>query len=531
MKGYSALLACLQAAVLAAGALAQEPAKPPAPPSGDEAAVNQEILARQFRDFEQALLRLAQRLERSSRPEDRERAANLKKAIALASDQGVDAKFDKLVGVLRVSKSLSVQEIQEAMTENQMVSKDIKAILVLLMTDNRDDELKREQERIAKLIKRLEEVIRQQKVVRAQTEAGKIDSRQVGDAQQKVSKKTEELARDLTKKDKTDPGKGNSKDQGDSQDKGKDSQQRGKDNKGKGEGKPKEREGQNSKDGQQGESQSADGSPGKKQVQEANQHQKQAEQQLDKNDKKQASRQQDKAIDKLEEARRKLEEILRQLREEEQERILAALQQRVERMLQMQIEVYEGTTRVERAIADNPDKKPTRANEQRALQLCDREEEIIKEANKAIQLLQEEGSAVAFPEVFTQVRDDMRNAARRLGKADVGQVTQVIEQDIINTLKEMVEALKKAQQRLQARKGQPGAGGQPPDQRLIELLAELKMIRAMQIRVNTRTHVYGVRYTGEQAADPEIQQELQNLAQRQWKIFEVTNNIYRGNNR
>jgi len=63
------------------------------------------------------------------------------------------------------------------------------------------------------------------------------------------------------------------------------------------------------------------------------------------------------------------------------------------------------------------------------------------------------------------------------------------------------------------------------------LLAELKMIRAMQVRVNTRTRVYGEKYTGEQAADPDIQGELANLAQRQMKILDVTNNIYKGKNR
>ena len=71
----------------------------------------------------------------------------------------------------------------------------------------------------------------------------------------------------------------------------------------------------------------------------------------------------------------------------------------------------------------------------------------------------------------------------------------------------------------------------PSEDDLSDLLAELKMIRAMQIRVNSRTKVYGDRYTGEQAADPDIQRELGDLASRQQKIFEVTNNIYRGKNR
>ena len=126
---------------------------------------------------------------------------------------------------------------------------------------------------------------------------------------------------------------------------------------------------------------------------------------------------------------------------------------------------------------------------------------------------------------FIEVRDDMLNVTRRLGRADVGSVTQLTEQDIIAILKEMIEALKKAQS-----PGGGRGGGSPNrgNQSLIDLLAELKIIRSMQIRVNSRTLTYAQQYPGEQANDPDIHKELENLAQRQQKIFEVTNNIARG---
>ncbi len=523
-----ALIAWLGVAALAALSLrADEPSRPatasPTAQAG-ESAVNQEILAKQFHDFEQSLLRLAQRLAASSKPEERERAATLKKAIEMASNSGVDNKFDKLIQILRNSKALSLQELRDAMEQNRMVANDIKAILALLLADNRDAELKRERQRIADLIKRLDGLIRQQKIVRAQTEAGKVDKAPLGKAQEKVTKETGELARSMEKRDAG--GKPGSPEKGEPK---KGGQSGGKPSEKPGE--PKEGQGQDGKKGPQSEGQQ-EPTPGKKQVQEANRLQKQAEEKIRQDKKNEASKHQDRAIAELEKARQRLEEILRQLREEEQERLLAALQQRCERMLQMQIEVYEGTVRVDHAVAENPDHRPTRAEEQRALQLSDREEKIVLEANKAIQVLEAEGSAVAFPEVFTQVRDDMQNVARRLGKADAGSVTQVIEQDVINTLKEMIEALKKARKKLQESRSQPPpSSGQPPPQSLIDLLAELKMIRAMQVRVNTRTRVYAERYTGEQAADTEIQRELANLAQRQQRIFEITYNIYKGNNR
>jgi hypothetical protein len=199
-------------------------------------------------------------------------------------------------------------------------------------------------------------------------------------------------------------------------------------------------------------------------------------------------------------------------------------------MLALQIEVRDGTVRVFKAIEENPDKKPTRSNEQRALQLSDREQVIVDEATAAIKMLEAEGSAVAFPEVFIQVREDMRHVTRRLGKADVGSVTQLIEEDIIQTLKEMIEALKKAQQQMQANKSNPNPNPNQ-NQKLLDLIAELKMILAMQKRVNSRTRVYGEKYPGEQASEEGIQKELSDLAVRQQKIFEVTNNIDKGKNK
>ncbi len=488
----------------------------------DEARENQQVLERRFKDFEQSLLRLAQRLEKSSKPEDRQRADTLKKAIALVGDQGVDLKFKTLIEILqKPSTSLSLTEIKQAMDQNKMLAEDIRAILALLMADNRDDQLKDEIKRLMELIKQLQKIKREQQIARAKTEGNKLDKEALGKEQKKVSDDTEKVAKAMNK---DGDGKGEKGSKGEPKD--------GKDGKGKqGQGQQGDKDKDKPKDSppQDNPNQPADGTPGKKQVQDANQYQRQAEDGIKKENKEDASKKQSQAIAKLDEALKKLEEILRQLREEEIERLLAKLEQRCRYMLEIQMEVYDGTVRVDKAIGTNPDKKASRAEEQRSLQLSDREEVIVVEANKAIQILEAEGTAVAFPQMFEQVRDDAKNVARRLGKADVGAVTQVIEQDIIAALKDMIEALKKAQADLKGQ-SQPGQSGPPQNQKLIDLLAELKMIRAMQVRVNSRTKVYAQKYTGEQASEPDIQKELGELAQRQLKIFDVTNNIAKGKN-
>jgi len=149
-------------------------------------------------------------------------------------------------------------------------------------------------------------------------------------------------------------------------------------------------------------------------------------------------------------------------------------------------------------------------------------------------MLEAEGTAVAFPEVFQQVREDMKIVQRRLELADVAPVTQAIEQDIIDTLKEMVDALKKArQENKDSKSGKSKAGDPPPpqDQKLLDQIAELKMIRSMQLRVNGRTATYGRMYEGEQARDMNVRRELRNLSERQERITDITGRIAKGDNK
>src|SRR6185436_2413429 len=128
---------------------------------------------------------------------------------------------------------------------------------------------------------------------------------------------------------------------------------------------------------------------------------------------------------------------------------------RCERMLAMQLRVLDGTIGVARTIDAHADKKAKRENIQDSLKLSEEEKKIVMEANQAIDMLVQEGSAVAFPEVFHQVRDDMRNVERRLGAVDVGKVTQVIEEDICESLRDMIKALEKAIQEQKDKKNKP----------------------------------------------------------------------------
>ena len=502
----------------------------------NEAAIKQERLARQFKEFTQTLLRLAQRMEASGKPEDRQKALVLKKAILEASKANTDAKFDKLITVLKDSKELDLDVLAKSGDLSKDVLSDIQKILDILMTDNRDAELKAEIARMTELIKRLNEIIREEKRVRAITEKNTMDPTKLGKEQNNATEATKALARALDKKDgkPADPKDAKPMDPKDSKP---GDPKDGKPGDPK-DGKPSDKKDQPQDDQQNGKT------PGKKQIEDAAQDMQKAEKNIEEKKNEDASNNQDEAIKKLEAAKKKLEELLAQLREEELERLLAALQQRCERMRAMQIEVRNETISVFKVCEASSDKKPTRTEVQKSLGLSDKENEIVREASKAMKLLEAEGSAVAFFEVFSQVRGDMQTVAVRLQKTDIGVVTQTIEQDIIDTLGEMIEALKKKQQEMKDKKASNSPPAPPQDQKLLDLLAELKLIRSLQVRVNNRTRTYASEYPeleqvpspgqvktkDEQEKTERLLEELKKLAEQQMKIFDVTNNIAKGKN-
>jgi len=130
------------------------------------------------------------------------------------------------------------------------------------------------------------------------------------------------------------------------------------------------------------------------------------------------------------------------------------------------------------------------------------------------------------------MRDDMQQVVSRLAQANVSKITQVIEEDIIAALKDMIAALKKAQKDQEGKKKKPSESqsGEPQDPPLIDMLAELRMIRALQMRVNTRTARYSRMVEGEQAENGELVEALRRLAEREERIHRVTRDLQLGKN-
>ena len=400
------------------------------------------------------------------------------------------------------------------------------------MSENREKTIKDEKARLREYLKAIGILIKQQKDIQGRT-AGGDDRKQLAGEQGKVADKTGGLAKSIQKnEEKGEDGKAEDA----KSDKGKDESGKGKGTKGA-DGKSEDGKGKS----EEGESEKGENANAENQQQ--NSSQNPARKRLE------AARQ------RMNEAKKKLEDARRRGRRRQARRSPPASSNRPRanwrkssvnsarrkssefwrcsrpasaRCCRCKRRSTKGTLRLDKI----PTAERTHNQEIESSRLSSKESQIVVEVDKAALLLREDGGAVAFPEAVEQMRDDMQQVVSRLAGANVGKITQGIEEDVIAALKDMIAALKKAQKDQEGKKKKPGESqsGEPQDPPLIDMLAELRMIRTLQMRVNTRTARYSKLIEGEQAENPELVEALRRLAERQERIHRVTRDLELGKN-
>jgi hypothetical protein len=120
---------------------------------------------------------------------------------------------------------------------------------------------------------------------------------------------------------------------------------------------------------------------------------------------------------------------------------LTGLAERCMKMLKIQIDLHDATKQLHKSIQANPDKKPSPRDKEAATTLSIKQQAMIDEASAILDLLNKDGTAVAFTEVFEELRGEMKRIQANLEKGDAGPATLKIEASIVETLKDLVRAI------------------------------------------------------------------------------------------
>ncbi len=290
-------------------------------------------------------------------------------------------------------------------------------------------------------------------------------------------------------------------------------------------------------DQQTPENEAEPANPIRKRIANAEDQMRKAQQSLQQAKRDKAADQMREAEKEIAEAKKQLEEILRQLREEEVERTLAMLEGRFRKMLQRQMEVRDSTEKLNKTAADQ------RATdfEIQTGKLSTEQNAIATDASRALLLLREDGSSVAFPATVEEMHLDMLQIAARLSAAKVGDFTVELENDVIGTLNYLVDALAQAQKDNEQEKSggpPPGGGAQPNpgDEALVGKIAELKMLRGLQERIHKRHQRYAktLNRNDDPAAtadSPDLIAGLKRLAEKQLKLTRIAQDIVNERNK
>jgi hypothetical protein len=560
-------LACLGRGALVPSAIAQPAPEPAGQPvltaPAQPLASREEELVRHYRDLERAFLRLADLLDAT----DPRRAALLRRVCAESRGGQVTERFEAVARQLEQGQFLQAGAGQKSLIEQ------LQGLHALLAAGDDERRLAKANDEVRQFLARLAKTITRQRDIGAGTEGTAADD-DLAARQRQLAEETRQLAGDLgdfarRSGGTTDPAPGGpdgetpaapvtekpgaEKPGAEKADGAKpegrapggepsDGQQAAGEKSGGaksggdtpgGERPAGAGDTGDDQDSQQGEAPAGNDEASRaertaRRLAAAERRMRRAEQRLAKAGRREARAEQERAIEELENARAELQEILRQLREEEVERLLVRLEARVREMLRMQKGVLTDTRR----LAVDPRDASDRSRQLEAARLGREQAEVGLAATRALAVVRDDGTAVAVPQALEQVRDDAEQAASRLARGDAAAATTGIQEDIVAGLEELLGALERAQQDPQAAQ-QAGAGGRPPepgDQPLVDALAELKMLRSLQVRVNARTGRFS-RLLGngaEEAEEPELRDALGRLAERQRSIERAAHDIVTG---
>ena len=459
-----------------------------------------------------------------------------------------------------IVKLLTKAKLKDAESEQKVVLNQLEALLELLQSEDRGKRVRDEVQRHQEYLKEVERILRIQKGIRGQTEGG-VDQNRLSNSQEKVANRTKKLEDQIGENESNNPDEAEPELDSDNSERGSpegkpsepkssDGSEPNKSDTRKSDPTEENKNGGKSSDGNPSDgapnSGESDGqadpveqsskqeNPTRKRINAAEDRMRKALEKLAEANRNDAIKEMKQAEREMAAAKKELEEILRQLREEEIERTLAMLEGRFRKMLEREVRLNESTKKLNDVV---PEQRATDF-EIRSGKLSQEQASIAMEAARALLILREDGSSVAFPATVDEMHQDMQQVASRLASAKVGRITIEIEEDIVDTLNYLVAALVKTQQDMEKmkRRSKVGKGGQPGDKPLVDKLAEIKMLRGLQERI-MRRHKRYARFLDDPddpvggTDDPELQSALNRLAAKQAQLTEIARDIVNEKNK
>ncbi|MBI3866634.1 MAG: hypothetical protein HY290_32530, partial [Planctomycetia bacterium] len=162
----------------------------------------QEIISRRFKRFEDTLYKIAEAQRRT----DPDRADLLIRAIGKSKEERISQQMAELIQLLRENKQLG-----DALERQEGLVTHLHSLLDLLLSEDRQKELKEEQARIRKYIEEVNKIIAKEKANRADTERG-APTDEIAGMQKKILEQAGNLGKQMSKDDEAKQARAKGKD-------------------------------------------------------------------------------------------------------------------------------------------------------------------------------------------------------------------------------------------------------------------------------------------------------------------------------
>ena len=260
-------------------------------------------------------------------------------------------------------------------------------------------------------------------------------------------------------------------------------------------------------------------------VRQAQKSMQQASEQLRKKTAGDANQNQRNALKDLSQALQAIEDRLGELGEDLQQDAIQRLQQIFAQMLERQQAATKQTAALDEKRNDH-DGQLKRSDRVALRKVVAEENSLAKEAQQARTLLEEEGTSIVFPSVVANLAENLLAVAKLIEDKRTGSFTQALQLEIEQTLLELLGALEQAQGS-QGDRGEAGEAGEGEQGKtpLLPNTAELKMLRALQLRVNRRTQAIDKNRQADQELDKLMQEQLAKISDLQAQIRDLVGEI------
>lgn len=252
----------------------------------------------------------------------------------------------------------------------------------------------------------------------------------------------------------------------------------------------------------------------------------QAQEAMEQGDAGTAAEEQEESLDALEQAQRELAKERRTAEEQLAREQLAKIADELKAMIPREQAIIDETRRLNDLRAGGNDW--TRAQLRTLRDLAETQRGLKQETDKLVETLT---AAEVFSLALKGAARNMQRAGDFLGEKNTGEATQKEEISARQRFVTLIEALKpeKKKQGKGAKQPEGGAGGgdggdEGPETDGIPLLAELKLLKAMQEELNERTiELAKVKDAG--PLTPVQEQELESVAREQGVLADMTRNL------